>query len=47
MTRADEDEILRGVYTECNECAQDDRVRLLSPLMVIPATPYYTRPYSI
>ncbi len=24
MTRADEDEILRGVYTECNECAQDD-----------------------
>ncbi len=22
---ADEDEILRGVYTECNECAQDDK----------------------
>jgi hypothetical protein len=58
MTRAGEDEILRGVYTECSECAQDDnrgrnplawpehgsqvqhdRVRLLSPLMVIPTTP--------
>ena len=29
MTVYDEDEILRGVYTEYNECAQDDTARLL------------------
>ena len=25
MADFDETEILRGVYTECNECAQDDK----------------------
>ncbi len=27
-----EDEILRGVYTECNECAQDDTASTSFPL---------------
>jgi hypothetical protein len=37
-------EMLRGVYTERSECAQHDRIPLLSLLKAIPATPHNTRP---
>jgi hypothetical protein len=42
--RADKSAVM-GLEMLC--CTQHDRVRLLSPLMAIPATPYNIRPYNI